>query len=85
MNQTMNVSSWRTADGSIHLIAANLEEGLRNCADMSRRAVLVIPTFWKVTEFIDWWKGKRFPVRSNRVAIDLGHVESVLLSIYSRS
>ena len=40
----MNLSAWRTRDGTLHLLAANLEEGLRDDADMSRTITLQLPS-----------------------------------------
>ena len=43
LDQTMNVTAWRGGNGVVHILAGNLEEGLRDDADMSRHATLVLP------------------------------------------
>jgi len=80
LNQTMNVSAWRTADGEVHLLAAELEEGLRDDADHSRHVRMVLPASWKVTALRDQWSGRRFPMEDRGVAIDIEQARSVLLT-----
>lgn len=80
LNQTMNVSAWRTADGQLHLMAAQLEEGLRNDADRSRHASLVLPSCWNISTFQDVWSGKKYGVHDHQVTVNLRHAESVLLT-----
>jgi hypothetical protein len=53
LNQTMNVTAWRGKDGMIRILAANLEEGLCDDADMTRRTILVLPESWKATSWTD--------------------------------
>ena len=76
----MNVSAWRTADGEVHLLAAELEEGLRDDADHSRHVRMVLPASWKVTALRDQWSGRRFPMEDRGVAIDIEQARSVLLT-----
>ncbi len=82
MSQTMSVGAWRSQHGCIHLLAANLEEGLRDDADMARHTALAIPASWKVTEFNDEWTGRKFPVQHGAIAVELGHTQSVLLAAH---
>ncbi len=56
LDQTMNISAWRTQDGTLHILAANLEEGLRDDADMNRTATLQLPEQWKDVVWHSLWK-----------------------------
>jgi hypothetical protein len=76
----MNVTAWRTADGKFHLMAAELEEGLRNDADRSRHTALVLPASWNTSMLRDGWSAKTYAVQDRKVQIDLDHAESVLLT-----
>lgn len=42
-NQAVAVESWRLKNGEVQILAGNLEEGLREDADFSRHATLVLP------------------------------------------
>jgi hypothetical protein len=84
MNQTMNVSAWNTTDGCVHLLAANLEEGLRDSADLSRHTVLVIPRSWRISGLIEAWTGRQYSTPDSKLVIELGHVDSVLLKAHCR-
>jgi hypothetical protein len=55
LDQTLNVSAWQTRDGTLHIMAANLEEGLRDDADMSRIATLQLPSQWKDIVWHSLW------------------------------
>ncbi len=79
MNQTMNVTAWRTSDGEFHLMAAQLEEGLRNDADRSRHVTLVLPASWDIPMFRDVWSAKTYAIHDRRIQIDLNHAQSILL------
>ena len=78
LNQTMNVAAWRTRDGVVSILAGNLEEGLRDDADMSRHAALVLPDSWGVT-WEDSWTGRVIRTDSRKLHIDLSQAASVLL------
>src|SRR5664279_2768904 len=81
MNQTMSICAWRTFDDTIHLLAANLEEGLRDDADRFRHAVLVLPSSWNHSSFRDEWSERRFEVvNQGQIAINLDHAQSVMLT-----
>ncbi len=76
----MNVTAWRTADGHIHLMAADLEEGLRDHADRTRHANLVLPGSWKMQSMKDVWSNRKFALRGQELEINLNHAQSVLLT-----
>jgi hypothetical protein len=77
-NQTMNLSAWRTADGEIHLMAAELEEGIRDDADHSTHATLVFPSSWNLTKLRNRWSGDTTEVHAGTLRIDLQHAQSAL-------
>lgn len=85
MNQTMNICAWNSADGGIHLLAADLEEGLRDDADMSRHATLVLPQSWKVERLNDEWSKRVISVHDSRLRVDLNQADSVLLVAQSKT
>ncbi len=79
VEQTLSLCAWSTADGALRILAGNLEEGIREDADMSRHATLVLPRSWKAGGWQDaWGKGS---VTSDRgeLRIDLVQAHSVLL------
>lgn len=83
LNQTVNVSAWRTRDGGIRILAANLEEGLRDDADMSRSTDLTIPESW-ATDALRWtdtWTGRRINTRDGGLFITLPQASSELLEL----
>jgi hypothetical protein len=79
LNQTINVTAWRTKDGAVRLLAANLEEGLRDDADMTRHATMVLPESWKAARWTDAWTRKSFDASHSDLKIDLGQAKSILL------
>ncbi len=79
LNQTMSIAAWRTTNGAIHLLAGNLEEGLRNDADLSRHATLAIPKSWRIENWKDYWTGQKFSMKDDHLSIDLPQAASVLL------
>jgi hypothetical protein len=79
LSQTMNVTAWRGADGRVKILAANLEEGLRDDADMTRHAVIVLPESWKATQWTDAWTQQSFEFGRGRLKIDLAQAGSVLI------
>ena len=85
LEQTMSVTAWRRDDGKIRILAANLEEGLRDDADMTRHAVMVLPESWKVTKWSDSWslsaEGSKSSFESGQglLRLDLEQAESILL------
>ena len=79
LDQTLNVTAWGTKDGMIRIMAGNLEEGLRDDADMRRHAVMVLPGSWNFPKWIDTWTHKSFEIDSGRLKIDLEQAGSILL------
>jgi len=80
LNQTVNVSAWRTRDG-VRILAANLEEGLRDDADMSRSTELTIPKSWATdaARWTDIWTGRRINTTDGRLSITLPQASSELV------
>lgn len=79
VRQTMSIAAWQTADGKLHILAGNLEEGLRDDADFTRHVALVLPESWKRTQWRDVWTGNSLAVSDDRLTIDLPQASSVLL------
>jgi len=77
--QTMNIAAWRTADGGIRILAGNLEEGLRDDADLSRHAVLEIPESWGAAHWKDIWSGDDLPAHGPALSVDLPQAASMLI------
>jgi hypothetical protein len=78
LNQAVNVAAWRTRDGAFHILAGNLEEGLRDDADFSRHATLVIPKSWRTDNWRDSWTGRPFSSRDGLLHIALSQAASIL-------
>lgn len=79
LNHTMNVTAWRTKDGTVRILAANLEEGLRDDADMTRHTLMALPESWKAGAWMDAWSHRSFAARGGRLKINLDQAASVLL------
>jgi hypothetical protein len=79
LNQTMNVTAWQGTEGEVRILAANLEEGLRDDADMTRHAILVLPESWKATRWRDVWTQQSFEADRGRLRINLEQADSILL------
>lgn len=79
LNQTMNIAAWRTRDGKMRILAGNLEEGLRDDADVSRSATLQIPQSWQATKWHDLWSGRAMDAPGGALRIELPQAASVLL------
>jgi len=80
LQQNISVAAWRTADGKYHVLAGELEEGLRNDANRMRQVEFALPAAWKQTELKDSWSGRQFDLHANVVGINLDHAQSVLLT-----
>ena len=79
LDQTLNVTAWRESDGVVRILAGNLEEGLRDDADMTRHTVLVLPNQWQTTKWADAWSAVTFEANHHRLRIDLDQAGSALL------
>jgi hypothetical protein len=78
--QTTNVSAWHNRDGTIRIMAANLEEGLREDADFSRHNVLLIPSSWHAVKWRDQWNGAAITnAVGGKLKLDLPQAASVML------
>ncbi|MGD0221145.1 MAG: hypothetical protein ABSF71_02310 [Terriglobia bacterium] len=84
LDQTMNVTAWRTQDGSIRIMAANIEEGLRDDADMTRHATMVLPRSWKTATWTDAWTRRDVEPNQGDLNISLGQADSLLLQSVPR-
>lgn len=78
--QTMNVTAWRTEQSRVSIMAANLEEGLRNDADMTRHTVLALPKAWRHARWKDAWTSRRFLTKDGLLRIALKQAASKLLA-----
>jgi hypothetical protein len=78
LDQTGTVAAWKTKDGKIHLLAGNLEEGLREDADRSRHIALQLPSSWQTLRWNSVWSSEKFAGEGNRLGIDLAPETSVL-------
>jgi hypothetical protein len=79
LQQTMNITAWRTNNGTLRILAGNLEEGLRDDADLSRHTTLDLPKSWSGASWKDAWSGRSFSAKNNLLDINLNQAESVLL------
>ena len=75
----MNVAAWRAQDGRLRILAGNLEEGLRDDADLSRHTTLALPKSWQGAAWKDAWTGRSFSLSNNLLNLDLNQGESVLV------
>jgi len=79
MQQTGTVAGWETADGIVHLLAGNLEEGLRDDADHSRHITLRLPRAWEALQWGSLWSSSPYRSAAGRLQFDLSPESSVLL------
>jgi hypothetical protein len=81
LKQTMNVAAWQTKNGGFRILAGNLEEGLRDDADFTRSAALVIPDSWRIVGGLwkDEWAGRTINAENGALHITLPQASSVLL------
>ena len=79
LDQTMTIFAWSAAEGEVRILAGNLEEGVRDDADMSRHATLIVPRSWKPTRWRNAWSGLFVQADQDKLQIDLARASSVLL------
>ena len=79
LNQTLNITAWGNRDGALHILAGNLEEGLRDDADMTRHATMILPKSWKATRWTDVWTRTSIDVHHCELDLELGQAKSILL------
>ncbi|MGA3032450.1 MAG: hypothetical protein ABSD70_04170 [Terracidiphilus sp.] len=78
LQQTVNIAAWRTRSGQIHILAGNLEEGLRDDADLSRHVNLEVPAGWSISRWKDLWSGRTVADDGFTLPIDLPQASSML-------
>ena len=78
-NQTVNLMAWRTADGRAHLMFGNLEEGLSDDADLSRKVTIELPVKWGNHPWSSVWTGATFNQQDNSIHVDLEQAHSAQL------
>lgn len=79
LRQTVNIGAWRTSDGMVHVLSANLEEGLRDDADASRRTTIELPSKWRNLHWSSLWPGAEFKPSSGSINIKLEQARSIQL------
>ena len=79
LEQTFNIAAWHTSDGKLHLLAGNLEEGLRDDADMTRRASLVLPDIWRNLPWRSVWQPAAFSLQDRALHLSLPMAGSIQL------
>jgi hypothetical protein len=79
LQQTSTVAAWKTGDGVVHLLAGNLEEGLRDDADHSRHFAMQLPHEWETLAWRSLWSGEPYRIKPGRLQFDMGPESSVLL------
>ncbi|WP_395396211.1 hypothetical protein WBP07_20125 (plasmid) [Novosphingobium sp. BL-8A] len=78
--QTGTVAAWTGKDGTVRILAANLEEGLRDDADRSRLVTLRLPAEWRDCRWRPNWSD-RAPIDAYPVMdLTLAPQASTLLS-----
>ncbi len=55
LRQPGTIAAWRTRDGAISILVGNLEEGLDDDADRSRRLELALPDAWRGKDWRSAW------------------------------
>jgi hypothetical protein len=79
IDQTFTVGAWKTSGGSLHILAGNLEEGLREDADMSRSATIVLPRSWHACNWKSVWSGAPAMQARDTLQLHLGAAGSLQL------
>jgi hypothetical protein len=79
INQWVTVAAWRTEGDRLRIMAANLEEGLRYDADLSRHTTLVLPNSWHSRNWLDLWSKGTVMASNGRLPINLGQAATMLL------
>jgi hypothetical protein len=79
LDQALNVTAWRGRDGVVRILAGNLEEGLRDDADMTRHATLLLPKSWRAAKWTDSWSKESFEADHQRLRVNLDQACSVLM------
>lgn len=78
--QTGTVAAWTRRDGTVRILAGNLEEGLRDDADRSRRMMLNLPPAWRSCRWQSAWGKEPRRMGTEQMRIDLPPQGSALFS-----
>ena len=78
--QSGTIAAWRRSDGTVRMLVGNLEEGLRDDADRSRRMVLNLPTPWQSCRWQSAWGIQPRTVGAEQVRVDLPPQASALFA-----
>src|SRR5687767_189831 len=85
LEQSGTVGAWRTREGTIHILAGNLEEGLRDDADRSRRLQLRLPANWDGLDWHSAWGGEAARSSTDTLNLYLPPQDSVLIEARLRA
>jgi len=84
-DQAMAVECWKLKNGEVQILGGNLEEGLREDADFSRHATMVLPwtnyTLSKSSGFGDSAAGVPAMLAGHKLNISLGQAQAALFSL----
>jgi hypothetical protein len=78
--QSGTIAAWTRRDGTVRMLAGNLEEGLRDDADRSRRMVLSLPPAWRSCRWQSAWGIRPRAIGAATLRIDLPPQESALFA-----
>jgi hypothetical protein len=78
--QAMSFSAWKTGDATIHLMFANLEEGLRDDADATRTTTIVLPPSWQKLRWNSLWPTGSLDVHNGTIHVSLDQARSEQLT-----
>ena len=79
LQQTMNLTAWRTKDSRIHLMFGNLEEGLRDDGDATRRTSIALPQNWNSLHWQPIWSDAEIHRQDGRLTVQVGQAGSIHL------
>jgi hypothetical protein len=72
VDQPLAISAWKQADGSLRILAANLEEGLADSPDLRRHVTLNLPKTWNQHGQPLSWRNQWHPSpTANGAALDI--------------
>ena len=81
--QPMNFCAWQLKNGSYHLMAGNLEEGINHRSDKSVYATINLPVAGIHTasrEVVEIWNGEKLIIGNNTLAISLSQAQTKLFT-----
>ncbi len=78
--QSGTVAAWIRRDGGVRMLAGNLEEGLRDDPDRSRRMILNLPPAWQSCRWKSDWGVPPRAAGAAQVIIDLPPQDSALFA-----